>query len=109
MLPCQDLCRRTAAGSLLFPSPLNRDTRWVRIRRLGWDPAGPTFAWVGALSLDYRTTEHFDVFSPTGAWLASVSLPPRVQVLDIRQGRILATQCNDLGVNAVTVFRIEGW
>jgi len=29
--------------------------------------------------------------------------------LDIRQGRILATQCNDLGVNAVTVFRIEGW
>ena len=75
--------------------------------RLLGDDAGN--AWVGAYSLDYRTTEHFDVFSPTGAWLASVSLPPRVQVLDIRQGRILATQYDDLGGNAVTVFRIDGW
>lgn len=63
--------------------------------------------WVGNYSVDYRTTGRYEVFSPTGDWLGSVSLPPRFRVLDIRERRILGVQYNDLGVNAVALFRIE--
>jgi hypothetical protein len=63
--------------------------------------------WVGNYSVDPRTTERFEVFSPTGDWLGSVSLPPRFRVLDIQDGGILGVQYDDLGVNAVALYQLE--
>jgi hypothetical protein len=64
--------------------------------------------WVGAYSTAPRCTRRLRVFSPSGDWLGSLTLPPHFEVVDIRYGRILGVQYDDLGVNAVVLYRIEG-
>ena len=66
-------------------------------------------AWVADFSVIPRTVERFDVFSPAGEWLGSLSLPPLFRVLDIRGGMILGVEIDELWVNAVALYRIEGW
>ena len=65
-------------------------------------------AWVGSYSADYRTTAWMDAFSPDGKWIGRLALPARFSVLDIQHRRVLGVQYDDLGVNAVALFRIEG-
>jgi len=64
-------------------------------------------AWVADYSVNWRTSARFEVFTADGDWLGSVSLPPRFQVLDIAESRVLGVQFNDLGVAAAVVYRIE--
>ena len=73
--------------------------------RLDGDDLGNV--WVGDYSVNTRTTTHYDVFSPDGSWLASVSLPAHFQVLDIYDGRMLGVEYNEFGEAAIVLLPLD--
>lgn len=62
--------------------------------------------WVADHSVNWRVTAALKAFSPQGKWLGTLALPPRFQVLDIFENRILGIGFNDVGVASAIVYRI---
>lgn len=63
--------------------------------------------WVSEFSPDRRHPTRFRVFSPKGAWLGWVEIPPRTQILDISESAILAIQRDEFDVEAVVLLPLE--
>ena len=63
--------------------------------------------WVSEYSLPFRYPERYRVFDRAGDWLGWVSMPPRVEILDIGSDMILAIQRNDFDVEAIVLLPLQ--
>ena len=74
------------------------------------DPEGEV--WIGAyptrLSSHARTPTRFDVLTPGGEWLGTVSLPPRsrFRLLAVGTDRLMGVARDSLDIQAVVVYRL---
>ena len=63
--------------------------------------------WVSEYSLPSRYPERYRVFDRAGDWLGWVTMPPRVEILDIGSDMILAIQRNDFDVEAIVLLPLQ--
>jgi hypothetical protein len=74
-----------------------------------WDEAG--YLWVGHYARSNvagGTDRRYEVFAADGRWMGGVAFPPVYRVLDVSRGRALTVHRDDLGVEYVRVYRVEG-
>ena len=60
--------------------------------------------WLSEYAVDYPHPTTYRVFTSEGGWVGWVHLPPRTQVLDIRNDMLLVIQRNELDVESVALL-----
>jgi hypothetical protein len=84
---------------------IGRMDYWPAIRKLAVDNDG--FLWV----LRYGSVDQhqqFDVFHPDGAFLGTVRLPSDMSVEEIRDGMVWGVLTDELGVQTIKGYEIQG-
>lgn len=81
-----------------------------------WDEALPWFgeihgddrghAWLAEYRPDYSSPSRYSVVSPDGRSWRTVAFPRPVEILDIRDGHVLAVVTDEFDVQAVALFAL---
>lgn len=64
--------------------------------------------WAERYRFPWDTIPRWDVFSPQGRWLGTVETPARSTVLQIGADFLLVHHRDELGVERIRLYRLEG-